>query len=211
MLSRIIWANLSMGRLIEPSIATRLGRIKGGDPGNAVNQARLAGYMAGPQEHGITQNPDWVLQGGATPLLSDIGYENAKNLCARSPTITAVFCYNDFVALGAIRAARELGRQVPEELSVVGFDDNVWAGDVDPPLTTFRFPREEMGRKAASLLLDRIERRQSRSAKGRAMSDEPCEAIMLKAELIIRKSSGSAPSSIRRKTSGDKSTPTLGE
>lgn len=69
---------------------------------------------------------------------------------------TAILCSNDLLALGALQAARSLGRRVPEEVAVVGFDDFDFARFVDPPLTTVALPAYEMGRRAAGLLLGHV-------------------------------------------------------
>jgi LacI family repressor for deo operon, udp, cdd, tsx, nupC, and nupG len=66
---------------------------------------------------------------------------------------TAVVCANDEMAMGAIRAAKESGQRVPEEISVVGFDDLRFAEYVDPPLTTVRQPRHEIGKAAMRLMI----------------------------------------------------------
>jgi DNA-binding LacI/PurR family transcriptional regulator len=67
---------------------------------------------------------------------------------------TAVFCYNDMSAYGAMRAVRERGLRVPDDVSIAGFDDLFLSSYTDPPLTTVRQPKREMGRDAAAILLD---------------------------------------------------------
>lgn len=74
-------------------------------------------------------------------------------MLAASPEVTAVFCSNDRVALGLYHALRRRGVRVPDEVSVVGFDDLPWGEYLAPPLTTVRQPGREMGRLAARLLL----------------------------------------------------------
>lgn len=69
--------------------------------------------------------------------------------------LTAVICFNDFAAMGAIRALGMAGLRVPEDVSVVGFDDLALAAVVTPPLTTVRIEREELGALAVRRLLDR--------------------------------------------------------
>lgn len=82
------------------------------------------------------------------------GRKAAFDLLARHPEITAVIALNDLMAAGVLAAAREAGQQVPQRLSVVGFDDVPFAADLNPTLTTVRLPLEDMGRKAMELLLD---------------------------------------------------------
>ena len=89
---------------------------------------------------------------------------------------TAVFCYNDMTALGVLRSARMHGVRVPEDVSLVGFDDLFIASYTQPQLTTVRQPMQKMGRMAMESLLD-------------LMSGEPsAEAVKLPAELIVRES-----------------------
>jgi DNA-binding LacI/PurR family transcriptional regulator len=76
------------------------------------------------------------------------------SVLTQQPALTAVLCGNDVLALGALQAAKELGRKVPEEFAVVGFDDFEFARHVEPPLTTVALPGYDMGRRAAEALLD---------------------------------------------------------
>lgn len=91
--------------------------------------------------------------------------------------VSAVMCGNDLIAIGVLRAARQLGIAVPDELSVVGFDDIPWASIVEPELTTVRQPVAEMAAAAFTLLLDRI------AKPGRAVRH-----IKVDVELIERRS-----------------------
>ena len=84
---------------------------------------------------------------------ADSGYRLGQVL-SRDPAVTAVFAANDQMALGLLRALREAGRDVPREVSVVGFDDMVESACFSPPLTTVRQPFEEVGRRAVRALLD---------------------------------------------------------
>jgi LacI family transcriptional regulator/LacI family repressor for deo operon, udp, cdd, tsx, nupC, and nupG len=93
---------------------------------------------------------------------------------------TAVTCYNDLVALGVIRVLREQGWDVPEDVSVVGFDDLNLLNYVSPSLTTIHVPKRTMGRKAAELLLRQVQNRA-----------ETSQRISLDAELVVRSSTAS--------------------
>jgi DNA-binding LacI/PurR family transcriptional regulator len=110
----------------------------------------------------------------STPQL---GYPFAKQLLERRAPFTALFAYNDLSALGAIRAFQEAGLRVPQDISVVGFDDIQGAAYNTPSLTTVRQPLARMGAIAAQTLLERIETNR----------DEPRE-IALEPELVIRES-----------------------
>ena len=116
-----------------------------------VTLDRIAGYLNGLAEHGIVADevPIWEAQGSAREL----GREGARWLFGLEPRPTAVLCMSDELALGAIRAANELGLAVPAEVSIVGFDDTPAASWSDPPLTTVRQDLVAKGRQAGELAL----------------------------------------------------------
>ncbi len=95
----------------------------------------------------------------------EAGRDAARYLLIREAAITALFCVNDLIALGAMQAARELGRNVPAELSIVGFDDIFVAALVTPALTTVRQPVRRLGREAAELAIDLVEGRTAGPAR----------------------------------------------
>lgn len=93
----------------------------------------------------LVRNADWL------PLM---GYRHAIDLLKLDPPPTAILCGNDLIAIGALEAVTELGLRVPEEISVMGYDDQELARYTHPPLTTVVLPNYEMGRRAAELLID---------------------------------------------------------
>jgi DNA-binding LacI/PurR family transcriptional regulator len=86
----------------------------------------------------------------------ELGYQVARQLLASGENFTALFAFNDISAIGAIQALREAGKRIPEDVSVVGFDDIQSAAFQNPALTTVRQPLREMGMLAAQTLLERI-------------------------------------------------------
>ena len=84
------------------------------------------------------------------------GLEGARRLLDRAPDLDAVFAGSDLIALGVLRALREAGRRVPDDVALVGFDDIPAASRADPPLTTVAQPVEAIGRRMASMLLSRV-------------------------------------------------------
>jgi DNA-binding LacI/PurR family transcriptional regulator len=114
-----------------------------------------------------------------TPML---GYPFAKQLIARRKPFTALFAYNDISAIGAIRALQEKGLRVPQDVSVIGFDDIPGAAFHMPSLTTVRQPLNRMGEVAAQSLLERIE----------GKKEYPAE-IAIEPELVVRESTAKAP------------------
>lgn len=111
---------------------------------------RWRGFREVLGEYGIEVSPDSVLEAGYT---FDTGLVRATEALSRKNRPTAIFAGNDEMAIGVYQAAHNLGIPVPEQLSVVGFDDTPIASRVWPPLTTVRLPIREMGRAAARLLL----------------------------------------------------------
>ncbi|HEY3929839.1 MAG TPA: LacI family DNA-binding transcriptional regulator [Candidatus Koribacter sp.] len=108
------------------------------------------------------------------------GYQLTRDLLARGIPFTAIFAYNDIVAIGAIRALREANLRVPEDISVVGFDDIRGATYVVPSITTVRQPLHKMGEIAGETLVERIE--------GKEFPEE----IHIEPEFVVRESSGPA-------------------
>jgi LacI family transcriptional regulator len=110
---------------------------------------RLRGFTEELGRHGVTVREDHVVRG---PQAIALGHEVAR-LFERAPAPTAVFATNDVVAIGAWRTLLELGLRIPEDVSLVGFDDIEMSGLLLPPLTTVRQDKAALGREAARLLL----------------------------------------------------------
>jgi len=126
---------------------SRIGVIAGPERWSS-NSRRVAGYRRAMAERGLAPQ---VVHVESTTINSGVDAYHA--LMAIDASVTAVCAVNDSMAIGAIRAARGQGRSVPESLSVVGFDDIEWAQLNDPPLTTVRIPKQQMGKEAALRLL----------------------------------------------------------
>ena len=125
----------------------------------------------------------WSMKTGHHPMSPEIGYEPMKQLLARTRAFTAVFCFNDIAAIGAIRALKEEGLSVPGDVSVVGFDDIQSAAFSTPSLTTVRQPLNEMGKRGARLLLERI---------ATPAATELVAEVVMQPELVVRESTGMA-------------------
>jgi len=125
--------------------------VIGGPEQMMCSRARLAGYRSALDEAGVPVRADYILAGD---FERDSGLELGKKLLSLPERPTAIFSCNDLMALGVYEAARQAGLSIPDDLSVVGYDDlsvAEWAG---PPLTTVRQPLLEMGRQASTMLLD---------------------------------------------------------
>ncbi|MBP8126282.1 MAG: LacI family DNA-binding transcriptional regulator [Aeromonadaceae bacterium] len=152
---------------------------------------RQIGLISGPEENSecelrLSACRDWFqVQGLVEPLIqagdfsAESGRQAAATLLQQHPEITALFCFNDHMAIGALHHAQHIGMQVPEQLSIVGFDNNELAVYSDPALTTVAQPLEQLGERALHLAQQLI--------AGEA--HEP-QALLLP-ELVVRQSTAS--------------------
>ncbi|HEX8710345.1 MAG TPA: LacI family DNA-binding transcriptional regulator [Terracidiphilus sp.] len=125
----------------------------------------------------------WSMKTGQHPMAPEIGHKPMQALLEKTRGFTAVFCFNDISAIGAIRALKDAGLCVPRDVSVVGFDDILSAAYATPSLTTVRQPLAEMGKRGAQVLLERIADRDK---------EFPPEVVMAP-ELVVRESTAPAP------------------
>jgi len=140
-----------------------------------AGQDRLRGYQDALAEAGWEPDPSLVEVGD----FSEASGEHAmRQLLERRSDLDAVFAADDLMAVGAMRALREAGRRIPEDVAVVGFDDSPLSRVTTPPLTTVRQPVEEMGRAMAEILVDLI-----------ADDGAAAELRLLPTELVVRGSS----------------------
>lgn len=151
----------------------RIGLITG-DLGAGCARQRLEGYKAALKDYQVQVDPQLIYEG---LFFQPQGYQGAHCLLGLPDPPTAIFACNDQMAFGVMEAARERGLRLPEDLSVVGFDDIPQASQVHPQLTTVRQPLEEMGHRAALLLLQYI-----------AQPESAIERVELPTELIVRES-----------------------
>jgi DNA-binding LacI/PurR family transcriptional regulator len=139
------------------------------------NAHRMAGYCAALRSAGIGFDAELVIPGTGRAAA---GEQALHRLMSRPEPPTAVFCYNDMTAIGLLRAAREAGVTVPDELSVMGFDDIPFASYVFPPLTTIAQPKFELGQRAMQMASALIESR----------SETEATNVVLRGQLIVRQS-----------------------
>lgn len=141
-------AYAAVSRLIE------LGHKKIAYIGETDKEERYNGYCRALEHAGIP-----ILKGyiSNVKLSSEGGYQGANILFDRDCDATAWFCSNDMTAIGAMRAVKEHGLQIPEDISIISIDDIDTAQYLTPMLTTVHIPIEEMGKMAAKTLIDRIE------------------------------------------------------
>jgi LacI family transcriptional regulator len=145
-------AHAAMTYLIERG-HERIGMIAG-NVGSPPRIRRERGYRETLREHGIEVDEALIVDGD---FQIEGGYLGMKELLAQSPLVTAVFAASDLMAIGALRAIKEVGLTVPDDISIIGFDDIPLARLVTPALTTVAQFQEEMGVRAAQMLFERLE------------------------------------------------------
>ncbi len=159
-------------------------------------QARMAGWRAELEEAGAEVPPPLV--GDWSPLS---GYRAGQELAGRltrrggaasGPDLTAVFVANDQMALGVLRAFREAGVRVPEDVAVAGFDDIPEAEFFAPPLTSVRQDFSEVGRRSIDLLLERVEEEHRGGAAAGPRAPVP-RHLVIEPELVVRASTVAPP------------------
>ena len=157
---------------------TRIGAIAG-PPEYLCSRARLDGYRSGLDRARVPYRPELIRHGD---FQHEGGFLRGSELLDLPEPPTAIFAGSDQQALGVYEAARQHGLRVPQDLSVVGFDDLPVARWVSPPLTTVRQPIESMGKSAVALLVNQME----------TMTAHP-EELLFEPELVVRGSTAPAP------------------
>lgn len=148
-----------------------------GQPESSDSEARWEAICEVAKELQIKISPELVVQLEGVDSTPELGYPFGEQLLARNKPFTALFGYNDISAIGAMRAFQDAGLRVPEDISVIGFDDIASATFCIPSLTTVRQPLVKMGQIAAQTLLDRVD--------GNA---EYVAEIAVEPELVVRNS-----------------------
>jgi LacI family transcriptional regulator len=137
---------------------------------------REKGFRQAMEKHGVPVDESLVTLGGWSIRA---GRERALALLSRPDRPTAIFCFNDRMAIGCYEAARSLGLRIPQDLSIVGFDNEDIAANMDPPLSTMILPHDEMARWAVGQLLDGFEN---------IDNDERLQKLKFECELVERDS-----------------------
>jgi LacI family transcriptional regulator len=181
-----ILADDEQGAYSAAQYLARLGHRKiaiiEGRPGFQSAARRKNGFAKAMQEHEIPLNPDFCVAGNYDV---QSGYDAMRRLLGLAERPTAVFCSNDDMAFGAMKACMEAGLKVPEHISLVGFDDNHFSAYLTPALTTVRRPIELISSEGASRLIQAIGRKETIA-----------ETILLGAKLVIRQSAAAPYKSV---------------
>ena len=147
------------------------------------SDSRWEGILAMAKRVGLTIHPELCVYLEANSWSPELGYPIIRDLLARTRDFTAIFCFNDIAAIGAIRAIADAGLRCPDDISVIGFDDISSAAYHTPRLTTVRQPLRRMGEMAVQTLLKRIE----------SPNEAYPEVILFEPELMVRESTSAAP------------------
>ncbi|MGB2078470.1 MAG: DNA-binding transcriptional regulator CytR [Vibrio sp.] len=152
---------------------SRVAQISG--PKNStISQFRTQGYNQALRRAGIIMQAEYSVEGNYS---FESGQDMCQKLLSQPKPPTAIFCHNDMMAIGAIKKAKQMGFQVPQDISIIGFDNVEFSQYCDPPLTTISQPKYEIGKKAFLLLLETI--------RG---EDVPSGSRLLNADILIRDS-----------------------
>ncbi len=176
---RVVTDDVEVGRLAASHLVEQdrkaIAHITG--PPIAHAKRRADGYKAALKELGVRTRAEWIVRGG---FMEADGYRAMTKLLALEPRIDAVFSANDPSAIGAMKAIWDAGLRVPEDIAIVGAGDIALGDLLRVPLTTVSWSRDEQGKQAAKLLLDRI---------GPEPSDR-FRSVVIAPRLIVRRSSG---------------------
>jgi len=172
--------NEMIGRLATEHLiargCSRIAHLRGPEVGIAAD--RLAGYRYTLSKHHLPQRPHYIVGGRNRAFREDVGYEEMRQLLRLDPIPDGVFCYNDPVAIGAMKAIREAGLDVPRDICVVGAGNVHYSGLLAVPLTTVDQDASHTGKRAAELLLEKLNSKRV----------SPFRKILLSPKLVIRES-----------------------
>lgn len=178
---RVLTDDEAVGRLATAHLAEQgrraIGHITG--PSIVHAQRRTDGYRAALKAAGLTPRAAWVTRGG---FMESDGYRAMKKLLAVRPKVDAVFASNDPSAIGAMKAIWDAGLRVPEDVAVIGAGDIALGDLLRVPLSTVSWSREEEGRRAAELVLERIE--------ADAPGEHRFRRVVVPPHVVARRSSG---------------------
>ena len=162
-----------------------------GQPFSSDSDDRWRGIVEVGNELGIEIRPELTVQLNRDISSPELGYPVVQQLFDGKRKFTALVCFNDIAAIGAIRAIHDLGLRVPDDISVIGFDDIKAAAYISPNLTTIRQPLSEMGRFAAQCIVNRLNH-----------TEDFREQVAFEPELVIRESTRSIKPQMRLSDEG---------
>ncbi len=178
---RVVTDDYEVGRLATAHLISQGRRAIAHITGTQVLHARRRadGYRAAMKAAGMKIRPEWIVRGG---FKEAEGYKGMQTLLSIKPRVDAVFAANDPAAIGAMKAVWDARLKVPEDVAVIGAGDITFGDLLRVPLSTVSWSRDDLGRAAAQLLLDRIEGGEHETARPRR--------IIIPPHLVVRRSSG---------------------
>jgi LacI family transcriptional regulator len=178
---RVVTDDHEVGRLATAHLISQGRKAIAHITGTQVLHARRRadGYRAAMKAAGMKIRPEWIVRGG---FKEADGYKSMQALLSIKPRVDAVFAANDPAAIGAMKAAWDARLKVPEDVAVIGAGDITFGDLLRVPLSTVSWSREDLGRAAAQLLLDRIDAGEHDAARPRR--------IIIPPHLVVRRSSG---------------------
>jgi|SRR3954468_11227785 LacI family transcriptional regulator len=178
---RVVTDDHEVGRLATAHLVSQGRKAIAHITGTPVLHARRRadGYRAALKASALKVRPEWIARGG---FKETDGYKSMQKLLAIRPRVDAVFAANDPSAIGAMKAIWDAGLKVPEDVAVIGAGDIALGDLLRVPLSTVSWSREDQGRAAAQLLLERIE--------GNGTQRRRPQRIVIPPRLVVRRSSG---------------------
>ena len=178
---RVVTDDHEVGRLATAHLVSQGRRAVGHITGTQVLHARRRadGYRAALKAAGAKTRPEWIVRGG---FKESDGYRGMQKLLSIRPRVDAVFAANDPAAIGAMKAIWDAGLKIPDDVAVIGAGDITFGDLLRVPLSTVSWSREELGRAAAQLLLDRLD--------GNGKQPRPPQRVIIPPRLVARRSSG---------------------
>ncbi len=151
----VLTDDVEVGRLATAHLATHgrraVAHIKG--PPIVHAKRREEGYRRAIDDAALTLHEEWIVEGG---FMEADGYRAMQQILGTHPRVDGVFAVNDPAAIGAMKAIWEAGLRVPDDIAVVGAGDVAYSDLIRVPLTTVRWSKRDVGRRAAELILDQI-------------------------------------------------------
>jgi LacI family transcriptional regulator, galactose operon repressor len=199
---RVLTDDELVGRMATEHLIAQGRRAIGHIAGPPITHARRreAGYAAALRDAGIEASAAWIVRGG---FMETDGYHAMQALLAVEPAIDAVFAANDPAAIGALQAIWEAGLRVPDDIAVVGAGDIAHGDLLRVPLTTVGWAKEELGRRAAELILEQISGREELAFR----------RVIIPPHIVVRESCGARlaePESAAKTAGGGRSRSTGG-
>ena len=153
------------------------------------NRKRVEGYVSAMKEAGLDEH----IRVTGNDFSVQNGYVETRLLLNSSPRPTAIFALSNTIALGTFKAIKESGLKIPDDISLISFDDNVYLDYMEPPVTRIIQPVEDMAKLSVRILLGKIEDRRLRCESGDSTGKDNCKSVLHLAPKLVRRDSVCVP------------------